>query len=71
MRELGSEELLSIAGAGTTTYNGDGVETGYTETKSKNNNGYGNGAEFGPPPGNSGARNPQLIGNNLGPRGAR
>ncbi|HEX8639620.1 MAG TPA: hypothetical protein VF704_00530 [Allosphingosinicella sp.] len=37
----------------------------------KNNNGYGNGAESGPPPGNSGAHNPQLIEDNRGPRGPR
>jgi hypothetical protein len=39
--------------------------------KSKNNNGYGNGAESGPPPGNSGDHNPQLTGWNRGPKGAR
>jgi hypothetical protein len=38
---------------------------------SKNNNGYGNGAESGPPPGNSGDHNPQLTSWNSGPRGAR
>jgi hypothetical protein len=37
----------------------------------KNNNGYGNGAEFGPPPGRSGEHNPQLISDNSGPRGDR
>ncbi len=37
----------------------------------KNNNGYGNGPESGPPPGNSGDHNPQLIRNNRGPRGPR
>jgi hypothetical protein len=37
----------------------------------KNNNGYGNGAESGPPPGQSGDHNPQLTGWNSGPRGAR
>jgi hypothetical protein len=44
--------------------------------KTKNNNGYGNGPESGPPPGNSGAHNPQLTGYlngglNLGPKGPR
>ena len=39
--------------------------------RAKNNNGYGNGAESGPPPGNSGDHNPQLLRNNLGPRGPR
>ncbi len=37
----------------------------------KNNNGYGNGAEFGPPPGHSGDHNPQLVDWNSGPRGER
>jgi len=37
----------------------------------KNNNGYGNGPEAGPPPGNSGDHNPQLTSWNSGPRGAR
>ena len=41
------------------------------EPKRKNNNGYGNGAESGPPPGNSGAHNPQLTGWNSGPKGPR
>ena len=39
--------------------------------RQKNNNGYGNGAESGPPPGNSGDHNPQLLGWNRGPKGAR
>jgi hypothetical protein len=37
----------------------------------RNNNGYGNGAEAGPPPGHSGDHNPQLWTDNSGPRGAR
>lgn len=37
----------------------------------KNNNGYGNGAGLGPAPGHSGEHNPQLISDNLGPRGDR
>jgi hypothetical protein len=37
----------------------------------KNNNGYGNGAESGPPPGRSGEHNPQLTSDNSGPRGDR
>jgi len=41
------------------------------DCKTKNNNGYGNGAESGPAPGNSGANNPQLLTANSGPRGAR
>jgi len=39
--------------------------------KTKNNNGYGNGAESGPPPGNSGDHNPQLTTWNSGPKGPR
>ena len=39
--------------------------------KTKNNNGYGNGPESGPPPGNSGDHNPQLTTWNSGPKGAR
>jgi len=41
------------------------------EPRTKNNNGYGNGAESGPPPGNSGDHNPQLTGWNRGPKGPR
>lgn len=41
------------------------------DTRQKNNNGYGNGAESGPPPGNSGDHNPQLTEWNRGPRGVR
>ena len=50
---------------------GDGVILCTDEGKTKNNNGYGNGAESGPSPGRSGAHNPQLLGDNFGPRGAR
>ncbi len=39
--------------------------------KTKNNNGYGNGPESGPAPGNSGNSNPQLLTPNSGPRGPR
>ena len=41
------------------------------EPSRKNNNGYGNGAESGPPPGNSGDHNPQLTTWNSGPKGPR
>lgn len=37
----------------------------------KNNNGYGNGPESGPPPGNSGGNNLQLLADNLGAKGCR
>jgi hypothetical protein len=39
--------------------------------KTKNNNGYGNGPESGPPPGHSGDHNPQLTTWNSGPKGPR
>ena len=41
------------------------------DTRTKNNNGYGNGAESGPAPGRSGEHNPQLWTDNSGPRGDR
>jgi len=46
-------------------------EGGTCGGKVKNNNGYGNGAEAGPAPGNSGSHNPQLWTQNSGPRGVR
>ena len=63
MRNLRNGELALVAG-------GCDSEVCFPED-GKNNNGYGNGAESGPPPGNSGAHNPQLIGPNAGPRGPR
>jgi len=73
MRELSHIECGLVAG-GTSELppfpgSGGGTDTG--SGSSKNNNGYGNGAESGPPPGNSGAHNPQLTSWNSGPRGAR
>jgi hypothetical protein len=59
MRDLSRNELSYVSGAGGTC------------TPTKNNNGYGNGAESGPAPGNSGAHNPQLTTANSGPRGPR
>lgn len=71
MRLLNSWELALVSGA-------EGSEDWLPPSEDeedgswrKNNNGYGNGAESGPPPGNSGARNPQLRTWNSGPRGAR
>ena len=64
MRELLSSELQFVSGAGSSCCT-------CAPTKTKNNNGYGNGAESGPPPGNSGAHNPQLTGWNRGPKGPR
>jgi len=60
MRDLHDFELKLVSGAGSSSC-----------TRSKNNNGYGNGAESGPPPGNSGAHNPQLTTWNSGPKGPR
>jgi hypothetical protein len=62
MRDLIISELEAVAGGGGTCC---------CETRTKNNNGYGNGAESGPPPGNSGDHNPQLTSWNSGPKGPR
>ena len=66
MRILNSLELSLVSG-------GSAGEPGGLpgDEDTKNNNGYGNGAEAGPPPGNSGDHNPQLTGWNSGPRGDR
>jgi DNA primase large subunit len=66
MRQLTQNEVAHVSGAG-----GCYTPPPPCETKTKNNNGYGNGAESGPPPGNSGAHNPQLITSNSGPKGPR
>jgi len=69
MRELSNFELSAVAGG---EYGGGPIFTPPPEEDpAKNNNGYGNGAESGPPPGRSGVHNPQLIGDNLGPLGVR
>ena len=65
MRILKDHELAFVSGAGGSCYDPCDPK------KRKNNNGYGNGAESGPPPGNSGAHNPQLLGPNRGPKGPR
>jgi hypothetical protein len=62
MRILNAIELTQVSG-GCCDCSCDG--------KTKNNNGYGNGPESGPPPGNSGAHNPQLTTWNSGPKGPR
>jgi hypothetical protein len=64
MRDLHPSEPSFVSGAG-------GSCSCSCPTRQKNNNGYGNGPESGPPPGNSGAHNPQLLGPNRGPRGPR
>ena len=76
MRNLKIDELLLVSGGtdGSTSYEPTGLEdlwSGCEGAKQKNNNGYGNGAEAGPPPGSSGDHNPQLLDLNLGPRGVR
>jgi hypothetical protein len=74
MRDLYEFELQHVSGAGCspTPPSGSGCSPCPPTTgKTKNNNGYGNGPESGPPPGNSGAHNPQLIEDNRGPRGPR
>jgi len=65
MRTLTLTEITVVAGGSVAPSCEVECETG------KNNNGYGNGAESGPPPGNSGAHNPQLTEWNRGPRGDR
>jgi len=65
MRILENHELALVSGAG-----GSCCDPCH-EPRRKNNNGYGNGRESGPPPGNSGAHNPQLLGPNRGPNGPR
>ena len=75
MRALQDFELTQVSG-GSSCYDPcspcdpcDPCDSG--GKRRKNNNGYGNGPESGPPPGNSGAHNPQLIEDNRGPRGPR
>jgi hypothetical protein len=59
MRQLTQNELAFVSGAGCYTPPPPcGCDSG---KKQKNNNGYGNGPESGPPPGNSGAHNPTLV----------
>jgi hypothetical protein len=67
MRELETNEMFQVTGAG----NSPQPPSCECTCKTKNNNGYGNGAESGPPPGNSGDHNPQLTTWNSGPKGPR
>lgn len=73
MRVLNDFELKQVSGAGSCCDPCDPCcdDDHGRPKRRKNNNGYGNGAESGPPPGNSGAHNPQLTGRNRGPRGPR
>ena len=67
MRYLNETETKLVSGGSSSCY-----DPCYDPcAKRKNNNGYGNGAESGPPPGNSGDHNPQLLSWNRGPRGRR
>lgn len=59
MRDLLKSELEFVSGAGG-CYNPCPPDP-CAPKRTKNNNGYGNGPESGPPPGNSGAHNPQLL----------
>jgi hypothetical protein len=70
MRNLSLNELCRVAGGEIIP----AYETPDCEptSKSKNNNGYGNGAESGPAPGHSGDRDSaQGFNANFGPRGER
>ena len=71
MRTLTESETTFVSGGSgeVTLIGGTGEVT--PPCTQKNNNGYGNGAESGPPPGHSGGHNPQLITDNSGPRGPR
>lgn len=61
MRDLEQNELQYVSGAGCSpTAPGTGSSPS-APSRSKNNNGYGNGAESGPAPGRSGDRNPTLF----------
>ena len=71
MRDLHEFELSHVTGAGRSPSPPSCDCSCEPAPKRKNNNGYGNGPESGPPPGNSGAHNPQLIEDNRGPRGPR
>ena len=70
MRALHDFELSQVSGAGSCCDPCDPC-CEPAPRRRKNNNGYGNGPESGPPPGRSGEHNPQLIEDNRGPRGPR
>jgi hypothetical protein len=73
MRDLTTNELNRVSGGGHSCYSPCTPPPSCDDGKSKhkNNNGYGNGPESGPPPGHSGDHNPQLTGWNSGPKGPR
>ena len=67
MRDLDFTELQFVSGAGCSpTPPSGGGSSPQPPSRSKNNNGYGNGAESGPAPGNSYPSNPTMTGNNSG-----
>ena len=70
LNKLETSLVYGGSGTGGTVSELDGGGTSYGG-RTKNNNGYGNGAESGPPPGNSGDHNPQLTSWNSGPKGPR
>jgi hypothetical protein len=67
MRNLEQNELYFVSGAGCCPP----PPCCECDTRQKNNNGYGNGAEAGPAPGHSGEHNPQLLTQNSGKKGPR
>jgi hypothetical protein len=76
MRLLTQNELINVTGGcgspcPPTPCHPEHPEHPTNDCKTKNNNGYGNGPESGPPPGNSGDHNPQLTTWNSGPKGPR
>jgi len=70
MRLLSNQEIAFVSGAGRSSGTGEYTGEFEDDTCGKNNNGYGNGAESGPPPGNS-SNNPQLLTWNSGKKGPR
>ena len=74
MRDLFETEFKYVSGAGSSPSAPSGCGCSPCPP-SKNNNGYGNGSEYGTPPGQSGDHNPQLMyaagtgGKNAGPAG--
>jgi hypothetical protein len=69
MRALNISEVHQVAGG--SSEGGFEFPPEGSGPSAKNNNGYGNGAESGPPPGHSGEHNPQLTTWNSGPKGPR
>ena len=74
MRDLLNSELAFVSGGGHSSYSSCGCycppAQGKQPKRAKNNNGYGNGPESGPAPGNSGSTGGGKN-QNFGPRGPR